>query len=313
MKDADSSGSSKRKGGNMGYPAVKKETDSPNAERDEGMPRFNGLSACVEAEALSLGYGRRVVLDNLSLKIHSQEFIGIIGPSGVGKSTLLMALNGTVQIFTGKLKVLGVDLVTVGTGLLKQLRARIGVIYQGFNLVKRSSVLDNVAAGMLREIVSFAAALKYYTKAQYERLYEYLTIVGLEEEALKRCDQLSGGQMQRVAIARTLAQHPEMILADEPISSLDPVSAQTVMDTLQHINRRYGITVIANLHQLDYGRKYCSRIIGINGGKIVYDGSPADLDGDLVDLIYQRDFLCSNGIVPPSELRTAVSRPAYGF
>ena len=295
----------------MGYPAVKKETDSPSTERDEGMPRFNGLSACVEAEALSLGYGRRVVLDNLSLKIHSQEFIGIICPSGVGKSTLLMALNGTVQIFTGKLKVLGVDLVTVGTGLLKQLRARIGVIYQGFNLVKRSSVLDNVAAGMLREIVSFAAALKYYTKAQYERLYEYLTIVGLEEEALKRCNQLSGGQMQRVAIARTLAQQPEVILADEPISSLDPVSARTVMDTLEHINLRYGITVIANLHQLDYARKYCARIIGINGGKIVYDGPPADLDSELIELIYQKDSPCSNPFVLTSDLGSVFSSTPY--
>jgi phosphonate transport system ATP-binding protein len=131
------------------------------------------------------------------------------------------------------------------------------------------------------------AAVKYYRYDQYEHIYEYMRTVNLEGEALQRCDCLSGGQMQRVAIARALAQDPEVILADEPISSLDPVSAKGVMDTLLRINQQYGLTVIANLHQLEYAKRYCSRVIGMNGGRIVYDGKPEGLDRETVAGIYQ--------------------------
>ena len=167
------------------------------------------------------------------------------------------------------------------------LRSRIGVIFQCFNLVSRLSVLDNIASGMLHRKSLFSSLIKHYTPQQYEEIYEIMNVVGIEQEALSRCDRLSGGQKQRVAIARAIAQHPEIILADEPISSLDPVSARTVLETLRTANEKYGITVIANLHQLDYAREFCNRVIGMNEGRIIYDGPPAQLCQSTVDSIYR--------------------------
>jgi len=240
----------------------------------------------VQAENLSLGYGQKTVLKGVNLSIRKGEFISIIGPSGVGKSTLLMALNASTAILRGELFVLEKAVHNISGQALKKLRSRIGVIFQGYNLVKRLSVLDNVASGMLQQVSLFPAMLKYYTSSQYQKIYEYLKIVSLEQEALQRCDRLSGGQMQRVAIARALAQEPEIILADEPISSLDPVSAKKVMETLREINRNYGISIVSNLHQLNYAQECCSRIIGLHNGQIVFDGPPDVLTREMVDHIY---------------------------
>lgn len=243
-------------------------------------------SRCIAARRVTLGYEKKVVLSGIDLQVSKGEFISIIGPSGVGKTTLLMAINGNVKIFNGNLTVLNHNMETARSYALKMVRSKIGFIYQGFHLVRRLSVLDNIASGMLRDMGPFCTAVKYYTHEQYEKIYEYMKAVGIEKEALQRCDRLSGGQMQRVAIARALAQQPEIMLADEPISSLDPVSAGNVMDTLAHINRQYGITVIANLHQLEYARQYCSRIVGVNAGKIVYDGASDGLHQAVVEQIY---------------------------
>jgi phosphonate transport system ATP-binding protein len=226
------------------------------------------------------------VVRNVDLSIRKGEFLSIIGPSGVGKSTLLMGINATTSILGGSLNVLGNDVASIRTGELKKLRSRIGVIFQGFNLVSRLSVLDNIASGMLHRKPLISALFKHYTAQQYEEIYEYMKVVGIEDEALSRCDRLSGGQKQRVAIARAIAQHPEVILADEPISSLDPVSARTVLETLRNANEKYGITVVANLHQLDYAREFCNRVIGMNGGRIVYDGPPAQLCQSTINQIY---------------------------
>ncbi len=241
----------------------------------------------IKAVKVKLGYGNKVVLTDIDLEVSGGEFISIIGPSGVGKTTLLMAINGNVKIFDGEMSVLNHNLRTIGNTDLKSIRARIGVIFQGYHLVKRLNVLDNVAGGMLRKMNSLQAAIKYYRHDQYELIYGYMRAVRLENEALQRCDRLSGGQMQRVAIARALAQEPEIILADEPISSLDPISATGVMDTLARINKEYGLTVIANLHQLEYARRYSRRIIGMNKGRIIYDGKPEALDDATVARIYQ--------------------------
>ncbi|NPV03796.1 MAG: phosphonate ABC transporter ATP-binding protein [Syntrophaceae bacterium] len=240
----------------------------------------------IEARSLALGYGRRTVLPDVNLKIRKGEFVSIIGCSGAGKSTLLMSLNAGVRIFGGELHVLGEPVHRISNSALKRLRARIGTIFQSFNLVKRLTVVDNIASGMLGRMYLLPAMIKYYTPRQYDRIWEYMRIVGIEAAALQRCDQLSGGQMQRVAIARALAQEPEMILADEPISSLDPVSARRVMDTLKAVNERYRITIVSNLHQLDYARDYCTRILGMRDGRIVFDGAPAALTDAAVREIY---------------------------
>jgi phosphonate transport system ATP-binding protein len=240
----------------------------------------------ISADKLTLGYGRKEVVKSVDLTIRKGEFLSIIGPSGVGKSTMLMGINATTSILGGSLKVLNTDLGSVRTGELKTLRSKIGVIFQSFNLVSRLSVLDNIASGMLHRKPLFSSLFKHYSDEQYGEIYEYMRVVGIEDEALNRCDRLSGGQKQRVAIARAIAQHPEIILADEPISSLDPVSARSVLETLRNANEKYGITVVANLHQLEYAREFCSRVIGMNSGRIVYDGSPERLCQATIDQIY---------------------------
>jgi phosphonate transport system ATP-binding protein len=240
----------------------------------------------IRAERLTLGYGRKEVVKGVDLTIRQGEFLSIIGPSGVGKSTLLMGINATTSILDGSLEVLGKNLGSIRNGELKAMRARLGVVFQGFNLVSRLSVLDNIASGMLHRKPLMSALLKHYTHQQYEEIYEYMQVVGIESEALSRCDRLSGGQKQRVAIARALAQRPEIILADEPISSLDPVSARAVLETLKNANQKYGITVVANLHQLDYAREFCGRVIGMNAGRIVFDGPPSELCQKTVAEIY---------------------------
>ncbi len=240
----------------------------------------------IRSEKLTLGYGNKEVVKGVDLIIKKGEFLSIIGPSGVGKSTLLMGINATTSILGGSLNVLGNDVGTIRNGDLKVLRSKIGVVFQSFNLVSRLSVLDNIGSGMLHRKPLLSALFKHYTPQQYEELYEYMKVVGIEEEALSRCDRLSGGQKQRVAIARAIAQHPEIILADEPISSLDPVSARNVLETLKNANEKYGITVVANLHQLEYAREFCSRVIGMNSGRIVYDGPPVNLCQATIDQIY---------------------------
>lgn len=266
----------------------------------------------ITAHHLSLGYSRKTIVHDIDLDIDKGEFLGIIGPSGAGKSTLLMGLNATTSIIAGRLEVLGRNLGEIGHHGLKALRARIGVIFQGFNLVSRLSVFDNIASGMLYRKPLLSALVKHYSPQQYDEIYEYMKVVGIEQEALSRCDRLSGGQKQRVAIARAIAQRPEIILADEPISSLDPVSARTVMQTLREANEQYGITVVANLHQLDYAREFCNRVIGLNRGRIVFDGPPDRLGAAVVSQIYHQDRTDRIGVdvicnpIAPGTFRPAV-------
>lgn len=181
---------------------------------------------------LTLGYKKEVILKDVDLKIKKGEFIGIIGPSGAGKSTLLMSITGGIKVFDGKFEVLDFDLHNIKKKNLIKLREQIGVIFQGYNLVDRISVLDNVISGMLKDIPLSRAIIKLYREKELKKAKEYMDIVDITKHSIKRCDELSGGQRQRVAIARALAAEPKIILADEPVSALDPKSARKVMDNL---------------------------------------------------------------------------------
>tara|TARA_B100001063_G_scaffold119524_1_gene111641 strand:- start:261 stop:986 length:726 start_codon:yes stop_codon:yes gene_type:complete len=235
---------------------------------------------------LTLGYKKEEILKDVDFKVKEGEFIGIIGPSGAGKSTLLMSVTGGIKVFDGKFEVLDFDLNNIKKKNLVKLREQVGVIFQGYNLVDRISVLDNVISGMLKEIPLTRAIIKLYKKKELKKAKEYMDIVDITKHSMKRCDELSGGQRQRVAIARALAAEPKIILADEPVSALDPKSAKKVMEILRKVNKTYGVTVIANLHHLEYAKEYCDRIVGVNDGKIVFDNKSELLTEKLVEKIY---------------------------
>ena len=240
----------------------------------------------IKMENLVLGYKKEKILKNVNLEIKKGEFIAIIGPSGAGKSTLMMSVVGGIKVFDGKFNVLGYDMDNIKKKKLRKIREQIGIIFQGYNLVDRLSVLDNVVSGMLSDIPLARAILRYYKDKDLKKAKEYMDVVDMSKYTAKRCDELSGGQRQRVAIARALAGEPKIILADEPISALDEKSAKKVMDILKRVNEVYGVTIIANLHHLDVAKKYCSRIVGINEGQVVFDGKRCELSSEIVEKIY---------------------------
>lgn len=241
----------------------------------------------VSAVGLRLGYGDREVVKEIDLVVPRGQFLVVLGPSGSGKSTLLLALNGSIPVLGGSLSVLGQNPSDLHGGQLERFREKIGFIFQSFHLVGRLPVLHNVASGMLSRIPIAQAILRWYTREQYARILEALRIVGLEDRVLDRCDRLSGGQKQRVAIARAIVQQPALILADEPISSLDPKSAKGVLEVLRRASREFGITVVCNLHHLEAAREFADRVVGLNEGRIVYDGLPEDLHPQAVEAIYR--------------------------
>jgi len=240
----------------------------------------------INMKKLTLGYKKEKILKDVNLKINKGEFIGIIGPSGAGKSTLLMSVVGGIKVFDGKFSVLDFDMKNIKKSDLSKLRSDIGIIFQGYYLVDRLSVLDNVISGMLKDIPMARAIIKYYKDKELKKAKEFMEIVDIDKYSFKRCDELSGGQRQRVAIARALAGDPKVILADEPISALDPKSATKVMKILKKVNKTYGVTVISNLHHLEYAKEYCDRIIGVNNGAVVFDGNSSELTDELVEKIY---------------------------
>ncbi|HEY9352695.1 MAG TPA: phosphonate ABC transporter ATP-binding protein [Nocardioides sp.] len=229
-------------------------------------------------------------LDKVSLTIPAGEFVVVVGLSGAGKSTLVRTINGLVPVTSGSLSVGGTEVATARGRQLRRLRAEIGMIFQGFNLVTRRSVMGNVLTGRLHAQSWVRSALGLHTKADKEIAFEALERVGIVEKAWVRASQLSGGQQQRVAIARALAQQPSVVLADEPVASLDPPTANLVMRDLQRINRDLGITTVVNLHFLDLARRYADRIIGMRAGEVVFDGPAAEVDDAVFEKIYGRSL-----------------------
>lgn len=241
----------------------------------------------IVAENLTKRYPDGTVgLENLNLKIDQGEFVAIIGRSGAGKSTFLRQINGTILPTEGKLNVLDTSILKAKPSELRKLRSKIGFIFQQFNLVKSLSVIQNVLTGRLGYHNDLIGTLGFFSKTDYQMAEHYLKEVGLEAKVNSRADQLSGGQQQRVAIARALVQDPNIILADEPMASLDPKLSEVVLDLLQAFNRKKKITVIVNIHVLEMAKKYASRIIGLKAGKLVYDGTPEGLTPENLRRIY---------------------------
>lgn len=229
-------------------------------------------------------------LKGVSLTIEPGDFVAIIGLSGAGKSTLLRSINQMHTITEGQLLVNGLDVTQLKGKDLRHFRRQIGMVFQSFNLVKRTTVIKNVLAARVADMPLWKSLLGLYTKDDKIKALEALDQVGILEKAYVRADQLSGGQQQRVALARCLAQNPQIILADEPVASLDPLTSQTVMEDFVRINQSLGITVIANMHHVDIATKYAKRIIGIKAGEIVFDGPSSSLTHDDLTKVYGREL-----------------------
>jgi phosphonate transport system ATP-binding protein len=227
-------------------------------------------------------------LKNITLELSADRFTALIGASGAGKSTLMRILNALVKPKQGYVSIDGLELSKAKATDVRQVRKHIGMVFQQFNLVKRLSALENVLCGRLGYMPTWRSSIKAYTREDRELAMSMLERVGLVDYAWQRADTLSGGQQQRVGIARALAQQPKLILADEPISALDPKSAAQVMDLLRSINEDDGIAVIANLHFLDTVRDYAERVIGLRKGELVFDGTIYELDDAATATIYDK-------------------------
>src|SRR5262244_3905326 len=228
-------------------------------------------------EGLTCRFGTKAAVDNASFSVAPGSFVGVIGRSGAGKSTLLRMINRLAEPTEGRILFEGTDVTALSGKALRQWRARSAMIFQQFNLVGRLDVLTNVLMGRLAEIPSWRSLAQLWPERDIAAALSALEQFDMAQLAAQRADQLSGGQQQRVAIARALVQEPELILADEPIASLDPHNTRVVMDALQRINKHFGITVLCNLHSLDVARGYCHRLIGMAAGKVVFHGRPASL------------------------------------
>lgn len=226
-------------------------------------------------------------LKDLTFQIEQGEFVAIIGLSGAGKSTLIRAINRMHDVTEGVLTVNGVDVMSLRGKALRRFRRNIGMIFQSFNLVTRTTVLRNVLTARVPELPYWRSLFGVFTKADKLMALEALDKVGILDKAYVRADQLSGGQQQRVALARTLAQTPQIILADEPVASLDPVTAKQVMDDFKRINTEMNISVLINIHHVELALQYADRVIGIRAGEIVFDGPAHKVDQSVLDSIYE--------------------------
>ncbi|MBQ6479956.1 MAG: phosphonate ABC transporter ATP-binding protein [Anaerolineaceae bacterium] len=225
-------------------------------------------------------------LKNINLQIEQGEFVAVIGLSGAGKSTILRCINRMHDVTKGTLTVDGVDVNTLKGKELRKFRRKVGMIFQSFNLVSRSTAIKNVLTAEVPEMNFFRVLFGIFDKEQKIHALESLDKVGILSKAYTRCDQLSGGQQQRVALARTLNQNPQIILADEPVASLDPIMARQVMQDFVRINKEYNITILLNIHHVDLALQYCDRVIGVREGQIVFDGPANTITQEQIDEVY---------------------------
>ena len=234
-------------------------------------------------------FGQKAAVDDISFTIDRSAFVGIIGRSGAGKSTFLRMMNRLTDATSGSLEFEGRNVLALKGADMRAWQGQCAMIFQQFNLVPRMDVASNVMHGVLNRRSTLATMFNLWSEADITRALSILDRLGIAEQAPKRAEALSGGQQQRVAIARALMQDPKVILADEPIASLDPMNAQIVMDALRRIHDEDGRMVIANLHTLDTARRYCDRVIGMRDGRIVFDGTPDQLTTGVARDIYGAD------------------------
>ena len=251
-------------------------------------------------------FGSKTAVDNVTLDIPAGQMVGIIGRSGAGKSTFLRMINRLADPSAGSIVFAGREVSSLKGAELRRWQRDCAMIFQQFNLVPRLDVLTNVLLGRLNHRSTVTSILNMFTREERIMAIAALERLGIEMSALQPAGTLSGGQQQRVAIARALMQEPKVLLADEPIASLDPMNAKIVMDALRDINEREGITVICNLHTLDTARSYCQRIIGMAGGKVVFDGGPNELTRAAVQEIYG----VADGTLDESMTSTSINIPA---
>ena len=230
-------------------------------------------------------------LRDVTFTVRPGEFLVIIGLSGSGKSTLMRCINRLIEPTSGHIYIDDVDITTLSPGEMRHVRRHIGMIFQQFNLVKRSSVLMNVLSGRLGYVPAMWSLLNYFPRPEVARAVANLERVGIPEKAHVRADQLSGGQQQRVGIARALMQEPKVILADEPVASLDPATSHSVLRYVEELNKKDGITVLCALHFLSLARRYGTRIIALRAGEMVFDGLPADIDERRFKDIYGQEAM----------------------
>ncbi len=225
-------------------------------------------------------------LSDINFTLNKGEFVSIIGSSGAGKSTMLRCTNRLVEATSGEIIFDGKDVTKLNKKELRETRTQMGMIFQHYNLVNRLSVLENVLHGKLGVKSLFDGIIGNYTENEKEEAFEILDLMGLADQAYKRCDELSGGQKQRVGIARSIMQKPKLLMCDEPIASLDPNSAKVIMDLIKKINVEMGITCLVNLHQVDVALNYSERIIGVSRGQIAFDGPSSELTQKKIHKIY---------------------------
>ena len=273
-------------------------------------------NSAIEISGLSKSFGKKKALSDINLTIAPGEFVALIGTSGSGKSTLLRHTSGLIAADKGGggISVFGQTVQKNGrlSGRVRDIRANIGFIFQQFNLVDRLTLLQNVLVGMITRVPVWRSLAGVYTKAEKQSAMTSLYRVGLHEYVSQRASTLSGGQQQRAAIARTMEQKAKIILADEPIASLDPESARMVMDCLAQLNREDKVTVVVSLHQVQFALEYCPRLVALKDGRIIYDGPSDQLSPEMLKDIYGTGSAeCLDGTVPLPDVPKKVRNPLH--
>jgi len=243
----------------------------------------------IQFDKVTKTFGARTAVNNVSFTVEKPQMVGVIGRSGAGKSTLLRMINRLTPASSGRIIFKGEDILSLKGATKRRWQRDCAMVFQQFNLVPRLDVVTNVMLGRLNGHGTFKSLFNIFSKDDVASALAALERLGIEQEATKRAEELSGGQQQRVAIARALMQDPHMILADEPIASLDPMNAKIVMDALREIHERDNKIVLCNLHTLDTARTYCDRVIGMRDGFVVFDGPPSELSTDVAREIYGAD------------------------